>query len=78
MIMEFIRNNKIVAGVLAIIRVYLGYAWLTAGWGKVVGGFDASGFIQGAIANAGGDHPAVQGWWAGFLEGSCITECGNV
>lgn len=68
MIMEFIRNNKIVAGVLAIIRVYLGYAWLTAGWGKVVGGFDASGFIQGAIANAGGDHPAVQGWWAGFLK----------
>jgi thiosulfate dehydrogenase (quinone) large subunit len=67
--LNFIRENKVVAGILAIIRIYIGYAWLTAGIGKLTGGgFDASGFIQGAIANAGGDHPAVQGWWATFLE----------
>ncbi|WP_217586321.1 DoxX family protein [Lentibacillus saliphilus] len=65
---QFIRNNKIVAGVLAFIRVYIGYQWITAGWGKVTGGFDASGFMKGAIASASGEHPAVQGWWAAFLE----------
>src|SRR5690625_7706269 len=31
-------------------------------------GFDASGFIQGAIANAGGENPTVQAWWGAFLE----------
>ncbi|WP_102029011.1 DoxX family protein [Salirhabdus sp. Marseille-P4669] len=65
----FIRNNNIIAGVLAFIRIYLGYTWITGGIGKLTsGGFDASGFIQGAIAGAGGEHPAVQGWWAAFLE----------
>lgn len=68
MFVNFLRNNKIVAGVLAIIRVYLGYAWLTAGWDKAMGGFDASGFIQGAIANSGGENPTVQAWWGVFLE----------
>ncbi len=69
MIMNFIRNHKVAAGILAIIRIYIGYEWLTAGYGKITGGgFDASGFLQGAIASAGGEHPAVQGWWAVFLE----------
>lgn len=26
-----------------------------------------SGFVKGALANTGGDHPAVQGWYASFL-----------
>src|SRR5690606_29653442 len=69
MINTFIRNNNVVAGILAFIRIYIGYQWITAGFGKLTGGgFDASGFIQGAIANAGGEHPAAQGWWATFLE----------
>lgn len=76
MIMDFIRNNKIMAGVLAFIRIYIGYAWLTAGIGKVGGEFDASGFIQGAIASAGGEHPAVQGWWAAFLETVALPNAG--
>lgn len=51
MFMNLLRNNNIVAGILAVIRVYLGYKWLTAGWGKVTGGFSAEGFIMGAINN---------------------------
>ena len=65
---NLLRKNGVVAGVLAIIRIYIGYQWLTAGVGKVTGGFDATGFIEGAIAKAGGEHPTVQGWWAAFLE----------
>ncbi|HLQ97650.1 MAG TPA: DoxX family protein [Candidatus Dormibacteraeota bacterium] len=76
MIMNFIRNNKIFAGVLAFIRVYIGYQWITAGWGKVTSGFDASGFIQGAIANAGGENPTVQAWWGAFLEAFALPNAG--
>lgn len=76
MFLDFIRNNKFVAGFLAIIRVYIGYTWLTAGIGKVTGGFDASGFIQGAIANAGGENPTVQGWWGAFLNTFALPNAG--
>lgn len=62
------KDNVIVGGLFTIIRIWLGYQWLTSGWGKVTGGFDASGFLQGALAKATGDHPAVQGWYASFLE----------
>lgn len=57
-----------VAVAWTILRIWLGIQWIEGGWHKVVDGFDASGFIQGAIASAGGDHPAVQGWYAAFLE----------
>lgn len=76
MIMNFIRNNKVFAGVLAFIRVYIGYQWITAGFGKVTNGFDASGFIQGAIANAGGENPTVQAWWGAFLETFALPNAG--
>nr|WP_239534572.1 DoxX family protein [Priestia taiwanensis] len=53
---------------LTAIRVYVGYLWLTAGWKKVTGGFDASGFIKGTIAKSTGENPSVAGWWGSFLE----------
>lgn len=66
---NFLRDNKIAAAVLTVLRVYIGYQWLVGGWAKITGGgFDATGFIQGAIANAQGENPTVQGWWAAFLE----------
>ncbi|MCA0971448.1 DoxX family protein [Halobacillus litoralis] len=68
MMNKWLRNNDKVAMVLAVLRVYIGYTWLTAGWGKITGGFETSGFLQGAIGKAEGAHPAVQGWWAAFLE----------
>jgi len=56
-----------------LIRLYVGYQWLHAGWGKLTGGgFDASGFIQGAINKADPAvtaNPTVQAWWASFLKG---------
>ncbi|ARK28640.1 DoxX family protein [Halalkalibacter krulwichiae] len=51
MIGKFFRDNKYIAGVWFVLRVYLGWAWLTAGWGKVTGEFNAGGFLQGAVAN---------------------------
>jgi thiosulfate dehydrogenase (quinone) large subunit len=50
--------------------LYLGYEWLTAGFHKLTGGFDASGFLKGAIANPvkGPDGSVVYGWFVDFLQ----------
>jgi thiosulfate dehydrogenase [quinone] large subunit len=59
-----------------IVRLYVGYEWLMAGWGKVQNpawfgnsaGGALSGFLKGALAKSTGEHPDVQGWYAGFLQ----------
>ncbi|MBS4208332.1 DoxX family protein [Bacillus sp. FJAT-50079] len=61
-------ENKVVAVVWTVLRVWLGIQWLQAGWGKVTGGFDAGGYLQGAIAKAGGETPIVAAWYGNFLE----------
>lgn len=65
---NFLRTNKVAMWFLTFIRIYLGYQWIEAGWHKLTGGFDAAGFLTGAIAKSTGEHPAVQGWWAAFLQ----------
>jgi thiosulfate dehydrogenase (quinone) large subunit len=67
---QFLRENKVSAILLTFIRIYLGYAWLTAGFHKITGGFDATGFLKGAIANPvkGPDGSAVYSTYVGFLE----------
>jgi thiosulfate dehydrogenase (quinone) large subunit len=67
---NFLRENKIAAGILTVIRLFLGYAWLTAGYHKLADGFDASGYLKNAIANPvkGPDGHAVYSWYVNFLE----------
>ncbi|MEH7347070.1 DoxX family membrane protein [Bacillus sp. JJ1532] len=76
MFVNWLRENQLSSGLLTIIRLYLGYSWLKAGYIKVAGGFDASGYLQGAIAKATGENPTVQGWWASFLEGFALPNAG--
>ena len=74
MIMDFLRNNVIAAVILAVVRVYVGWQWLTAGWDKAFGEFDAGGFLQGAIGNE-----AVQETYPtyhAFLEGFALPNSG--
>src|SRR5579864_6477178 len=82
-----------------IVRVYVGYQWLTAGFEKLTGysitvgntfgthvgsswiftshlGAALTGFSQGAIAQANGPFPAVQGWYAWFLQNVVIPGAG--
>lgn len=70
--MNWLQTSKIAMWVLTMIRIWVGYKWLTAGWSKLTGGFDASGFMKGAIAKSAGEHPPVQGWWAAFLEHAAL------
>jgi len=71
---QFLRENKIAAGILTVLRIYLGYSWFTAGLHKLTGGFDASGFLKGAIANPvkGPDGVAVFNWYVSFLKGFAL------
>jgi len=58
------------------VRLYVGLTWLQSGLGKMnnpawtgsQAGRALTGFVQGALAQTGGEHPQVQGWYAWFLE----------
>jgi thiosulfate dehydrogenase [quinone] large subunit len=52
MIMNWLRGSKYAAVILTLVRLYVGYQFLKAGWHKLTGdkAFDASGFLKGAIA----------------------------
>lgn len=58
-----------------ILRLYVGYEWLYAGWEKwqspawtgAKAGAAITGFVTGALNKTGGDHPDVQAWYAAFL-----------
>jgi thiosulfate dehydrogenase (quinone) large subunit len=64
------------AWIWLILRLYVGWAWLQAGWGKVGNpawtgdnaGAALTGFVQGALEKTGGAHPAVLPWYAWFLD----------
>ncbi len=59
-----------------IVRVYIGWQWLMAGFEKIqnpvwVGpkaGVALQGFLTGALAKTSGPHPDVQSWYAVFLK----------
>ena len=65
------------AWIWLILRLYVGYEWLSAGWDKLhsaawVGssaGTALTGFVNNALAKASSAHPDVQGWYAAFLQG---------
>ncbi|AJA48623.1 hypothetical protein CPAST_c25540 [Clostridium pasteurianum DSM 525 = ATCC 6013] len=59
-----------------VLRIWLGYQWLTAGIEKITGqgwigskaGVSITGFLKGALAKATGEHPLVQWWYASFIK----------
>jgi thiosulfate dehydrogenase (quinone) large subunit len=73
MLVKFLRENTISAALFAALRIFLGYQWMTAGFHKITGGFDASGFLNGAIANpVKGPDGVVYGGWVSFLDSFAI------
>lgn len=87
---RFLTTDKASAPLWLIIRLYLGYEWFMAGWGKIMSpkwfGSDAgaalNGFIQGAIAKTAcapnipvaACHPDVQMWYASFLQSAVLPQ----
>ncbi|WP_055109775.1 DoxX family membrane protein [Paenibacillus ihumii] len=72
---NFLFNNTRSALLWLVIRLYLGYAWLSAGWSKVTSdqwvgsnaGAGLTGFVKGAVGKAA-EGKDVTGWYASFLE----------
>ncbi|TMV13973.1 DoxX family membrane protein [Paenibacillus thermoaerophilus] len=48
--MNWWRNNIVAAWGLLVLRLYLGWMWLEAGWHKITDGFTAKGFLTNAVA----------------------------
>lgn len=68
-------NTKL--GVLwLVVRLYLGYEWIIAGYEKVINpvwvgpkaGVAITGFVNGALGKTVGEHPDVSMWYAWFLK----------
>ncbi len=59
-----------------IVRVYVGWQWLHAGWQKVgaaawtgdQAGTALRGFLNGALAKTSGPHPDVSGWYGSLIQ----------
>lgn len=59
-----------------VVRLYLAYQWLqpatekwqSSAWVGNKAGSAIVGFVQRGLAHAGGEHPDVAGWYAGFLQ----------
>ncbi|NJD59602.1 MAG: DoxX family protein [Anaerolineales bacterium] len=64
------------AWIWLIIRLYVGYQWVAAGYNKIINpawvgakaGTALTGFLNNAISLTTGAHPAVQVWYANFLK----------
>jgi len=72
------RESKLMQVVWTILRVYVGWQWLSSGLGKTFGpgsavwvgpqaGTAVTGFLKGALAKTAGAHPDVQWWYGGFI-----------
>ena len=51
--MKFWREHRIAGILVTVVRFVLGFAWLTAGWGKLTGEtpFNAAGYLTNAVNN---------------------------
>jgi len=56
MLTRWFKENIGVAVAITLLRIYVGWQWIDAGWHKLTGGFDASGFLKGAIGKPVADH----------------------
>ncbi|MEC1179749.1 DoxX family membrane protein [Metasolibacillus meyeri] len=76
---RFLFSDTRSAIIWLFIRLYVGYTWLTAGWGKIQndawvgenGGKAVEGFVKGALAKSQ-ETADVAGWYAAFLENSVL------
>ncbi|HEY9584688.1 MAG TPA: DoxX family membrane protein [Candidatus Paceibacterota bacterium] len=81
-ISKFLFRDTKISFLWFLIRLYLGYEWISAGMGKIISpawvGPDAgsalSGFVNKAVAKSVGEHPDVSAWFAGFLKAVILPQ----
>jgi thiosulfate dehydrogenase (quinone) large subunit len=77
-IARFLFGDTHLAPLWTVLRLYVGYEWLIAGWGKLTNpagvwvgekaGTAVTGFLNGALGKTTGAHPDVQGYYAWFIQ----------
>lgn len=79
--MKWLRGNRYAAMMLTMIRLYVGWEWMTAGWHKIAGAkpFDATGYLKGAIAKPvleSGTTDMVYANYVAFLKSFALPNVG--
>ncbi len=77
---RFLFADTKIAFIWLILRIYLGYEWIMAGWEKVnssmwtgsQAGVALSGFLHSSLKKAAGQHPDVSGWYATLINGVAL------
>ena len=72
---KFLFTNPKMSWLWLVVRIYVGYQWLTAGWAKIINpawtgssaGEALSGFIKFTLTKTTGEHPDVSSWYSWFL-----------
>ena len=81
-ISRFFLGSSGSAAMWFVVRMYVGSEWFLAGWEKVTSpawgtsGKAITGFVTGALAKTSGPNPAVQGWYAWFLQHIVLPNAG--
>lgn len=79
MFTKFLRENKIAAYILTVIRLYVGYEFIMAGFEKISGGkFTVAGFLTGAVTHpvVGPDKAVVYPTYVAFLKHFALPNAG--
>ena len=74
-LIHFLFSDTRMSWLWLLLRVYVGWQWLVAGYEKIINpawvgphaGTAISGFLHGSLAKTGGQHPDVSAWYAGFI-----------
>lgn len=72
------------AWIWLIVRLYVAYEWLLAGYDKVISsswvgakaGTALKGFLNNTLTLTSGAHPTVQGWYAAFIKAAILPYVG--
>jgi len=81
---RFVFSSPLMAPLWLVLRVVVGWQWLSSGWEKVTGsGWVGSGagtavteFLKAALKKTGGEMPDVQPWFARFIESVALPNAG--
>lgn len=75
---RFLFGDRRMAPFWLLVRLYVGWQWLSAGWGKLTGseagwvganaGKGMAGFVAGALKQSTGAHANVQPYYVWFLQ----------
>lgn len=65
-----------------LLRIYIGWEWLVAGYEKIINpawvgshaGIALAGFLSGALSKTAGAHPDVSLWYATFLKNVVLPQ----